>query len=60
MIEMINVSKSFDGVKAIENVNLSIQKGSIYGLIGSNGAGKTTLIKLLAGIYSAGSREGNH
>ena len=51
MIEMINVSKSFDGVKAVENVNLSIQKGSIYGLIGSNGAGKTTLIKLLSGIY---------
>jgi ABC-2 type transport system ATP-binding protein len=51
MIEMKNVSKSFDHFKAIENVNLSIQKGSIYGLIGSNGAGKTTLIKLLSGIY---------
>ena len=51
MIEINNVSKSFDRIKAIENVNLSIQKGSIYGLIGSNGAGKTTLIKLLAGIY---------
>jgi ABC-2 type transport system ATP-binding protein len=36
---------------AIEDIRLSIQKGSIYGLIGSNGAGKTTLIKLLAGIY---------
>ncbi|SEN22160.1 ABC-2 type transport system ATP-binding protein [Mesobacillus persicus] len=51
MIKMQNVSKTFDRFKAIENVNLSIQKGSIYGLIGSNGAGKTTLIKLLAGIY---------
>jgi ABC-2 type transport system ATP-binding protein len=51
MIEMKNVSKSFDRYRAVENVNLSIQKGSIYGLIGSNGAGKTTLIKLLAGIY---------
>jgi len=51
MIEMRNVSKTFDRYKAVENVNLSIQKGSIYGLIGSNGAGKTTLIKLLAGIY---------
>jgi ABC-2 type transport system ATP-binding protein len=51
MIEMKNVSKAFDLFKAVENVNLSIQKGSIYGLIGSNGAGKTTLIKLLAGIY---------
>ena len=51
MIKMHNVSKTFERFKAIEDVNLSIQKGSIYGLIGSNGAGKTTLIKLLAGIY---------
>lgn len=51
MIEMKKVSKTFDGFKAVENVNLSIQTGSIYGLIGSNGAGKTTLMKLLAGIY---------
>ncbi|MED3622600.1 ABC transporter ATP-binding protein [Neobacillus thermocopriae] len=51
MIEMKNVTKSFDRLTAIENVNLHIHKGSIYGLIGSNGAGKTTIIKLLAGIY---------
>ncbi len=51
MIEMKHVHKQFDRLQALENVNLSIQKGSIYGLIGSNGAGKTTLIKLLAGIY---------
>jgi ABC-2 type transport system ATP-binding protein len=51
MIEMRNVSKAFDRYIAVENVNLTIQKGSIYGLIGSNGAGKTTLIKLLSGIY---------
>ena len=51
MIKMDQVSKSFDGFKAIEGICLSIQKGSIYGLIGSNGAGKTTLIKILAGVY---------
>ena len=51
MIEMKNVCKAFDRYRAVEKVNLSIQKGSIYGLIGSNGAGKTTLMKLLAGIY---------
>jgi len=51
MIEMKNVSKKFGRLPAVENVNLTIEKGSIYGLIGSNGAGKTTLIKLLAGIY---------
>lgn len=51
MIEMKNVSKKFGRYQAVDHVNLSIEKGSIYGLIGSNGAGKTTLIKLLAGIY---------
>lgn len=51
MIEFKEVSKKFDRSIAVEKVNLSIKKGSIYGLIGSNGAGKTTLIKLLAGIY---------
>lgn len=51
MIEMKKVNKNFEGFKAIDAVNLTIQKGSIYGLIGSNGAGKTTLMKLLAGIY---------
>jgi ABC-2 type transport system ATP-binding protein len=51
MIEMKNVSKAFNRFNAVENVSLSIKKGTIYGLIGSNGAGKTTLIKLLAGIY---------
>lgn len=51
MIEMKNVSKAFGRLRALENVHLTIPKGSIYGLIGSNGAGKTTLIKLLAGIY---------
>lgn len=51
MIEVKNVSKKFDHIRVLEDVHMSIQKGSIYGLIGSNGAGKTTLIKLLAGIY---------
>jgi ABC-2 type transport system ATP-binding protein len=51
MIEMKNVSKAFNRLNAVENVDLLIERGSIYGLIGSNGAGKTTLIKLLAGIY---------
>ncbi|TWE05154.1 ABC-2 type transport system ATP-binding protein [Neobacillus bataviensis] len=51
MIELKGASKKFDHYIALENVNLSINRGSIYGLIGSNGAGKTTLIKLLAGIY---------
>lgn len=51
MIKMINITKTFERVPALADVNLNLDKGSIYGLIGSNGAGKTTVIKLLAGIY---------
>lgn len=51
MIKMINITKTFDRIPALADVNLHLEKGSIYGLIGSNGAGKTTVIKLLAGIY---------
>ncbi|MBT2680983.1 ABC transporter ATP-binding protein [Bacillus sp. ISL-35] len=51
MIQMIAINKAFEKQEAVKNVNMTINKGSIYGLIGSNGAGKTTIIKLLAGIY---------
>lgn len=51
MIQFSSVSKSFEGRDAVENIHLHVQKGSIYGLLGTNGAGKTTLLKLLAGIY---------
>lgn len=51
MIEVSNVSKNFAGLEALNDVTLTVHKGSIYGLVGSNGAGKTTLLKLLAGIY---------
>jgi ABC-2 type transport system ATP-binding protein len=51
MISMKKVSKSYEDVYALNNVSLSINKGSIYGLIGSNGAGKTTLLKIMSGVY---------
>ena len=51
MIELKNVCKQFEKHEALKNISMTIQKGSIFGLIGSNGAGKTTLLKLLAGIY---------
>ncbi|MBC2580732.1 ABC transporter ATP-binding protein [Clostridium sp. DJ247] len=51
MIEAKNVSKVFEDLEALKNVNIHVNKGSIYGLVGSNGAGKTTLIKTLVGIY---------
>lgn len=52
MIIAQNVSKSYDSLPVIKNIDLALQQGSIYGLIGANGAGKTTLIKTLCGIYS--------
>ncbi|SMB85072.1 ABC-2 type transport system ATP-binding protein [Desulfonispora thiosulfatigenes DSM 11270] len=51
MIEVKNLSKSFEAFKALKDVNLKVKKGSIYGLIGANGSGKTTLIKHLVGVY---------
>jgi ABC-2 type transport system ATP-binding protein len=57
MISVKNVSKSFGDLEALQKVNLNVNKGSIYGLVGSNGAGKTTLLKLLAGIYQQDSGE---
>ena len=51
MIQFKNVSKSFDGFQALEDLNLHVKKGSIYGLIGVNGSGKTTLIKHLTGAF---------
>ena len=52
MIIAQNVSKSYDSLPVIKNIDLALQQGSIYGLIGANGAGKTTLIKTLCGIYA--------
>lgn len=55
MIRVNNVTKTFDGFKALNNLNLHVEEGSVYGLIGPNGAGKTTIIKHLAGIYTGDS-----
>ena len=49
MITLTNVSKRFDDVWAVNNVSLTMQEGSVFGLIGTNGAGKTTLVKLICG-----------
>ncbi len=57
MIQVKELSKSFDGFKALDGLSLNVKKGSIYGLVGVNGSGKTTLIKHLAGVYIPDSGE---
>ncbi len=57
ILEMKQISKSFSGVYANENINLSIEKGEIHALLGENGAGKTTLMNILFGIYKPDSGE---
>ena len=54
-LEAKGVSKTFAGVRALDNVDLSIGKGEIHCLIGENGSGKSTLIKIIGGVYGADS-----
>ena len=50
-LELTNISKSFPGIKALNNVNFYLKQNSVHGLIGENGAGKSTLVKILCGVY---------
>lgn len=52
ILEMLNISKEFPGVKALQNVTIQIKAGEVHGLVGENGAGKSTIMKILAGLYS--------
>ena len=51
MIEVRNVLKEFDGFRALDDLNMTVPTGSVYGLVGPNGAGKSTIIRHLTGIY---------
>ena len=51
-LEIKNISKSFGGVKALQNVDFKIERGEIYCLMGENGSGKSTLIKIISGVYT--------
>jgi methyl-galactoside transport system ATP-binding protein len=57
VLEMRGISKSFPGVKALDDVTLSVRKGSVHALMGENGAGKSTLMKCLFGLYRADAGE---
>lgn len=51
LLEVNNLSISFGGLRAVDDLTFSIEKGELYGLIGPNGAGKTTVFNLLTGVY---------
>lgn len=59
ILEMQNITKLFPGVKALDNVNLKVNRGEIHALCGENGAGKSTLMNVLSGVYPFGSYTGN-
>ena len=55
LLQMVDISKSFPGVKALDKVSLNVHRGTVHALMGENGAGKSTLMKCLFGIYAKDS-----
>jgi putative multiple sugar transport system ATP-binding protein len=58
ILEMRNITKTFPGVKALDNVSFSVKQGEIHALVGENGAGKSTLMNVLSGVYPHGTYTG--
>ena len=59
ILEMRSITKTFPGVKALQDVSLSVERGEIHAICGENGAGKSTLMKVLSGVYPHGTYEGD-
>jgi putative multiple sugar transport system ATP-binding protein len=59
ILEMRGITKTFPGVKALDDVNITVKAGEIHALVGENGAGKSTLMKVLSGVYPHGSYSGS-
>lgn len=57
VLEMMNISKAFNGITVLNDVSFSVNKGEVHALMGGNGAGKSTLMKILTGVYSADKGE---
>src|SRR5919201_501031 len=58
ILRMSGITKTFPGVKALQDVNLTVRAGEIHAVCGENGAGKSTLMKVLSGVHPHGSYEG--
>ncbi|MFB9759822.1 ATP-binding cassette domain-containing protein, partial [Ectobacillus funiculus] len=52
ILELSNITKEFPGVKALDNIQLKVRKGTVHALMGENGAGKSTLMKIIFGVYT--------
>ncbi|MGM0499110.1 MAG: sugar ABC transporter ATP-binding protein [Bacillota bacterium] len=59
ILEMKNIIKDFPGVRALDNVNFTLEKGEVLALVGENGAGKSTLVKVLSGVWPYPTYEGD-
>jgi len=59
ILEMRSITKTFPGVKALQDVTLEVARGQIHAICGENGAGKSTLMKVLSGVYPHGTYDGD-
>ncbi|MBE7159386.1 MAG: ATP-binding cassette domain-containing protein, partial [Rhodospirillales bacterium] len=56
-VEMVNISKRFGGIHALNGVSFAVRRGEVHALLGENGAGKSTLMKILSGAYQRDTGE---